>query len=91
MNDTPAADGRSDDHNLCRSVERCLAHYFAQLDGDAPADLYRLVIHETERALLGVVMQRTAGNQSKAAAYLGITRSTLRKKLRQHGFDGRGG
>jgi Fis family transcriptional regulator len=32
-------------------------------------------------------MRITRGNQTKAAAILGINRGTLRKKLRQHGLD----
>ena len=34
-----------------------------------------------ERPLLRVVLQRTGGNQVKAADVLGINRNTLRKKL----------
>jgi len=32
------------------------------------------------------VMTRAERNQSLAAAYLGINRNTLRKKLQQHGL-----
>ncbi|HBT33643.1 MAG TPA: DNA-binding protein, partial [Pusillimonas sp.] len=31
-----------------------------------------------------IALEKTHGNQSKAAAMLGITRSTLRKKLATH-------
>jgi Fis family transcriptional regulator len=40
-----------------------------------------LINHEKEKPLLEVAMSRAAGNQSRAADMLGITRSTLRKKL----------
>jgi DNA-binding NtrC family response regulator len=33
------------------------------------------------------VMERTAGNQSRAAAMLGMTRATLRRKLRAFGLS----
>ena len=38
-------------------------------------------------ALLEIVMQFTRGNQTKAAAILGLNRGTLRKKLRQYGLS----
>ena len=41
-----------------------------------------MVLREVERPLLEVVMQKTNGNQSRAAEVLGINRNTLRKKLK---------
>ena len=43
-----------------------------------------LASYRFEKPLLEVVMQRTEGNQSKAAAWLGINRNTLRRKLLEH-------
>jgi two-component system nitrogen regulation response regulator GlnG len=37
-----------------------------------------------ERYLLARVLERTAGNQSQAAKILGITRGSLRNKIRQY-------
>lgn len=64
-----------------------LAHYFDQLDGTDPSDLYQLVLQQVEQPLFEVVMSHTGGNQSKAAALLGISRSTLRKKLAQYEIE----
>jgi Fis family transcriptional regulator len=66
---------------LREAVRDALAHYFDQLDGTAPNDLHQLVIQQVEQPLFEVVMHYTGGNQSKAAMLLGISRSTLRKKL----------
>ena len=44
-------------------------------------DIYRRVIDLVERPLLETVLERTEGNQIRAAAYLGINRNTLRKKI----------
>lgn len=65
-------------------VARALDRYFDDLEGDAPCDLYAMVMKEVEKPLLSRVMSYTEGNQSRAAEVLGINRTTLRKKLRQH-------
>ncbi len=46
-----------------------------------PNDLYQMVMQQVEQPLFESVMAYTGGNQSKAATLLGISRSTLRKKL----------
>ena len=51
---------------------------------DQPSNLYQLVMGQVERPLLSRVLERCDYNQSRAAACLGINRSTLRKKLREH-------
>ena len=61
--------------------------YFHNLGGQAPSNLYDLVLREAEPPLLEIVMKFTGGNQTKAAAILGINRGTLRKKLRQYGLN----
>ncbi|NJM13432.1 MAG: DNA-binding transcriptional regulator Fis [Synechococcaceae cyanobacterium SM1_2_3] len=67
-------------------VAETLRIYFHNLGGQAPSHLYDLVQREVEPPLLEIVMNFTRGNQSKAAAILGINRGTLRKKLRQYGL-----
>lgn len=71
---------------LRASVETCLKIYLKKLGNDQPNDLYRMVVGETEHALLKTVMDYTSGNQSKAAECLGISRGTLRTKLKQFGL-----
>lgn len=64
------------------SVRQALESYFAQLKGQAPDNLYELVLAEVEVPLLEAVMEYTKGNQSRAAILLGLSRGTLRKKLK---------
>lgn len=72
---------------LHERVEKSVKSYLRTLNGETPTGLYRMVIDEVERPLLTQVLQYTGGNQSQAATMLGMTRSTLRKKLQQHGIE----
>ena len=69
---------------LRQHVKKALENYFSHLDGHDPVDLYDMVLEEIEIPLLEVIMSYTKGNQSKAAILLGISRGTLRKKLKQY-------
>jgi Fis family transcriptional regulator len=68
-------------------AERALSDFFANLNGHRPARLYDLVLREVEEPLFRTVLDYAAGNQSQAAIILGITRGTLRKKLREFGLS----
>lgn len=67
-------------------VVHSLKRYIKDLNGEAPADLYDMVISQVEKPLLEVIMKRASNNQSRAAKMLGINRNTLRKKLHDHGL-----
>lgn len=68
-------------------VARVVRRYLADLeDTHCSQGLYQLLLHEVEHPMLVEVMKWHAGNQSRAAATLGINRATLRKKLQQHGL-----
>jgi Fis family transcriptional regulator len=45
-----------------------------------------MVLEEVEPPLLRAVLRHTRNNQSKAARMLGLSRGTLRKKLKQYGL-----
>ena len=76
---------RINGHNvIAEAVDKSLNEYFYHLDGEAPDDIYRMVIDNVEKALFVNVMQRTEGNQTQAADMLGINRTTLRSKLKAH-------
>ena len=72
-------------HNvIAEAVEKSLSEYFHHLDGEAPDDIYRMVIDNVEQALFANMLQRTEGNQTQAADMLGINRTTLRSKLKAY-------
>lgn len=71
---------------LAVCVRRELEQYFKDLDGEAPAGIYEMVLNCVEKPLLEVILDRSGSNQSRAAEWLGINRNTLRKKMQQHGI-----
>lgn len=72
---------------LKEQVKIALEKYFAELDGQLVAGLYAMVMAEVEKPLIETVLNHTGGNQSKAAQILGMSRSTLRKKIKQYGIE----
>ena len=49
--------------------------------------LYKYVLEEVERPLIERALERTYGNQLKAARILGINRNTIRTKIKKLGID----
>lgn len=73
--------------SLRECVTGAVRRYLADLDDCDPVELYDLVLREVEAPLFAEVMRHCNGNQSRAAAALGINRATLRKKLRAYGLN----
>lgn len=71
---------------LHESVKQAVESYLTQLKDEEPKNLYDLVLYEVEQPLMKAVMEFTQQNQSRAAVALGISRGTLRKKLKTHGM-----
>jgi len=69
-----------------RSVTSAIELYLHDMNGHDVNDLYHVVLSEVEPAILDVVMNYVEGNQSEAADVLGISRGTLRKKLKIYGL-----
>lgn len=72
---------------LRECVARAVRRYLADVDSQPSEGLHALVVGEVEMPLLREVMAWYDGNQSRAAAALGINRATLRKKLQQYGLS----
>ncbi len=70
--------------NIEECVRDSLHRYFEDLGGEAPAEVYDMVLRLVEKPLLEVVMHHAQQNQSRAAEWLGLNRNTLRKKLADH-------
>ena len=61
-------------------------HLTASPSKNANLNLYQLIVEEVEAPLFRTVMELTRYNQSKAARVLGVSRGTLRTKLKRY-FD----
>ena len=71
---------------LRQAVKDTLRNYFANIGDEQPVDFYNILLEEIERPMLEVLINHTNYNQVRMAEILGISRGTLRKKLKQYGL-----
>ncbi len=83
--DFPLLEGEDRDNGNDDSLEKLIANKLhsslAKMDVQELDNLYEMVLHQMERPLINIVMEKTRGNQVRAAEILGINRNTLRKKI----------
>jgi Fis family transcriptional regulator len=72
---------------LSMYVKQTVEHYLSQLSGHDAVGLHAMVISEVEKPLLEAALEHSGYNQTKTAKALGLSRSTLRKKLDQYGIS----
>jgi len=60
---------------------------FSNMDKMESGDVYTMVLEQVERPLIRFVLEKTRGNQVRAADILGINRNTLRKKIQELGIE----
>ena len=75
----PAPEGAVESWDMPCLVEKWLAA--------GETDLYRRALEHFDRLMVRIVVERADGNQGKAAALLGLSRVTLRAKLRSLGMQ----
>lgn len=72
---------------LSEQVIQAVKHYLTTANSkDANLNLHQLILEIVEAPLFRTVMEMTRYNQSKAARVLGVSRGTLRTKLKRY-FD----
>jgi two-component system nitrogen regulation response regulator GlnG len=74
-------DNRGNGASLEGLINQKLQSSLSQIDLQDMNNLYEMVLHQMERPLINIVLEKTRGNQVKAAEVLGINRNTLRKKI----------
>ncbi|WP_149194260.1 DNA-binding transcriptional regulator Fis [Luteimonas suaedae] len=84
----PDSSNRSGQRTPLRDhVANSVRRYIGDLNGSGADNLYEIALRELEIPLFVEVLNHCDGNQSRAAAMLGIHRATLRKKLRDYGLN----
>ena len=68
-------------------VDVKLRSCFTNMDKMENGDVYSMVLGQVERPLIRFVLEKTRGNQVRAADILGINRNTLRKKIQELGIE----
>lgn len=63
-----------------------LTGYIRDMARCGRSDIHQTVIAEAERALVELALAETGGNQVKASRALGISRDTLRSKIKSYGI-----
>ena len=76
-----------EENEIAACMRRSLNRYFKDLDGETPSEIYNMVLGAMEKPLLAYILDRSEGNQTRAAEMLGINRNTLRKKMREYGLS----
>ncbi|MCK5829403.1 MAG: Fis family transcriptional regulator [Methylococcales bacterium] len=72
---------------LSAHVKEAVKHYFSQLNGHDTSGLHAMVISEVEKPLIEAALEYCGQNQTKASKVLGLSRSTLRKKVEQYNLS----
>ena len=71
-------------------IKGYLDNYFSDIGNTSSGDVYNYVLSNAEKPMLEVVLHLTRYNQSKTARLLGLSRGTLRKKMKLHNLLGEG-
>ncbi len=69
------------------TIEEGVAGLDRELMDERKGFLYKSIVETIEKKLIEHVLERTEGNQFKAARILGINRNTIRSKLKKLGID----
>jgi Fis family transcriptional regulator len=72
------------DLNLQEYTRHIVKKYLYNLKGHPAKNLNKLIIDEVQIGLILEVLSFTKGNLTEASEILGITRTTLRNKIRKH-------
>lgn len=74
---------------LRKHVQNTVSRYLRDMGKTVPENLYQILLSEVEPPLIEETLKYTGGNQSRAASMLGITRNTLRTKMRRYSIEAR--
>ena len=73
--------------SLSKTIKNETLTYINKMNGQGVSNLHNLFITEVEKSLISAVLCHLNGNVTKAAAYLGINRGTLIKRIKDYGIN----
>ncbi len=73
--------------NLRQAATQSITDYFEAIGNAEVTNLHDMFLEQIEPPILQAVIERAKYNQSRAAEILGISRGTLRKKLKKYFGD----
>jgi Fis family transcriptional regulator, factor for inversion stimulation protein len=69
--------------SIAKLVNEYFTEFFTDFKDNMPEyDIYTTVINEVERSLINVALKSVKYNQTRTAKILGISRNTLRNKIK---------
>lgn len=71
-------------HTLKEQVESITAQYLTDIEGYQAGSIYQSLIDAVEESFMRTLLDHTQGNQKAAAELSGISRNTIRNKIRKH-------
>jgi Fis family transcriptional regulator len=74
---------------LREHVQGTIRRYLTDMGNTEPEHVYQKLLSEIEPPVIEEVLRYACGNQSRAARILGMTRNTLRSKLRRYAIKPR--
>ena len=86
----PIAKGSSNDEPVDVRLKAIIREWANQrlLSGEEPKALYDELLQQIEPPLLAAALEKSKGECLGASRWLGIHRTTLRKKMDQYGLQG---
>jgi len=84
---TRQGEGKGEELSLEGIVDLKLRGCFSNMEKMESGDVHAMVLEQVERPLIRFVLEKTRGNQVRAADILGINRNTLRKKITELGIE----
>ncbi|MDB4090142.1 Fis family transcriptional regulator [Gammaproteobacteria bacterium] len=73
--------------SLSKTIKNETLAYINKMNGQGVSNLHSLFITEVEKSLISAVLSHLGGNVTKTAAYLGINRGTLIKRIKDYGIS----
>jgi Fis family transcriptional regulator len=78
----------SQPQSLPTVVKIAVEEYLRTIDTSKDPNIYEKVLSDIEIPLLTFLLERAEGNQCAITRWLGLSRGTVRKKLKLYGLNG---